>query len=40
MTPSLYKQLHGGKDEPNIVFMRKSYRTSQHGPQNVKDTMS
>ena len=26
----------GGKDEPNIVFMRKSKRTSQHGTQNVK----
>ena len=25
-----------GKDEPNIGFMWKSYRTSQHGTQNVK----
>jgi hypothetical protein len=24
------------KDEPNIVFKRKSYRTSQHGTQNLK----
>jgi len=23
-------QTTGGKDEPNIVFMRKSKRTSQH----------
>ena len=29
-------QTTGGKDEPNIVFMQKSYRTSQHGTQNVK----
>jgi len=26
----------GGKDEPNIVFMQKSQRTSQHWTQNVK----
>ena len=26
----------GGKDEPNIVFMWKSERTSQHRTQNVK----
>jgi hypothetical protein len=26
----------GGKDEPNIVFMQKSQRTSQHRTQNVK----
>ena len=26
----------GGKDEPNIIFMRKSYRTSQHSTQSVK----
>jgi hypothetical protein len=25
-----------GKDEPNIVFMRKSLRASQHGTQNVQ----
>jgi len=25
-----------GKDEPHIVFMRKSQRTIQHGTQNVK----
>jgi len=25
-----------GKDEPNVVFLRKSQRTSQHGTQNVK----
>ena len=29
-------QTTGGKDELNIVFMRKSYWTSQHGNQNVK----
>ena len=29
-------QTTGGKDESNIVFMRKSWRTSQHGSQNVK----
>jgi hypothetical protein len=28
-------QTTGGKDEPNIVFMRKSQRTSQHGSKNV-----
>ena len=28
-------QTTGGKDEPNIVLMRKSLRTSQHGTQNV-----
>jgi hypothetical protein len=29
-------QTTGGKDEPNIVFMRTSYkRTSQHHTQNV-----
>jgi hypothetical protein len=27
-------QTTGGKDEPNVVFMRNSYRTSQHGNQN------
>ena len=26
----------GCEDEPNIVFMRKSLRTSQHGTNNVK----
>ena len=26
----------GGKGEPNIIYMRKSKRTSQHGTQNVK----
>jgi len=25
-----------GKGEPNIIYMRKSYRTSPHGTQNVK----
>ena len=29
-------QTTGGKDDSNIVFMRKSLRTSQHGTQNVK----
>jgi hypothetical protein len=29
-------QTTGGKDEPNIVFMRKWSRKSQHGIQNVK----
>jgi hypothetical protein len=29
-------QTTGGKNEPNIVFMRKSQRTSQHETQNVK----
>jgi hypothetical protein len=29
-------QTTGDKDEPNIVFMRKSLRTSQHGTQNFK----
>jgi len=29
-------QTTGGKDEPNIVFMWKSQRTSQHGTQNGK----
>ena len=29
-------QTTGGKDEPNIVFMWKSWRTSQHGTKNVK----
>ena len=29
-------QTTGGKDEPNIVFMQKLYRTSQHGTQNIK----
>ena len=28
-------QTTGGKDEPNIVFMQKSLRTSQHGTQNM-----
>ena len=26
----------GGKDEPNIDFMRKSQRASQHGSRSVK----
>jgi hypothetical protein len=30
------QQTTGGKDEQNIVIMQKSYRTSQHGTQNVK----
>ena len=29
-------QTTGGKDEPNIVLMRKSYLTSQHGNEDVK----
>ena len=29
-------QTTGGQDEPNIVCMRKSQRTSQHGTQNIK----
>ena len=29
-------QTTGGKDEPNISFMRKSQRTSLHGTQNIK----
>jgi hypothetical protein len=29
-------QTTGGKDEPNIAFMRKSQRTLQHGTQNIK----
>jgi hypothetical protein len=29
-------QTTGGKDEPNIVFMRKSQRTSQHVTNNLK----
>ena len=29
-------QITGGKDEPNIVCIRKSYFTSQHGTKNVK----
>jgi hypothetical protein len=29
-------QTTGCKDEPNIAFMRKSQRTSQHGTQNIK----
>ena len=29
-------QTTGGKDEPNIVLMWKSYLTSQHGTQYVK----
>ena len=29
-------QTTGSKDEPNIVFMQKSERASQHGTQNVK----
>ena len=29
-------QTTGGKDEPNIVLMRKLYRTSQHGTEHVK----
>ena len=31
-----FLQTTGGKDEPNIMFMRKSQRTSQHAIQNVK----
>jgi len=26
----------GGKNEQNIVFVRKSLRTSQHGTKNIK----
>ena len=33
---SALRQTTGGKDEPNMVFMRKSQRTSQHGTQNIK----
>ena len=29
-------QIIRGKDEQNITFMRKSYRKSEHGTQNVK----
>ena len=29
-------QTTGGKNEPNIVYMRKPYRTLQHGTKNVK----
>ena len=29
-------QTTGGKDEPNIAFMRKSQRTIQRGTQNIK----
>jgi len=29
-------QTTGGKDERNLVFLRKSQRTSQHGTKNVK----
>jgi len=29
-------QIAGGKDEPNIVFMRKSWRTSQHGTKKTR----
>jgi fructose/tagatose bisphosphate aldolase len=29
-------QTTGGQDEPNIVRIRKSQRTSQNGTQNVK----
>ena len=29
-------QTTGGKDEPKIVFMRKSWQTSQHGTKNLK----
>ena len=32
----VHLQTTGDKDEPNIVFMRKSQRTSQHRTQNVK----
>ena len=31
-----YIQTTGGKDVPNIGFMRKSHRTSQQGNKNVK----
>ena len=29
-------QTTGGKDESNIVLMRKSYLTSQHGTEDAK----
>ena len=29
-------QTTGGKDKPNIFFMWKSLRTSQHGTRNIK----
>lgn len=29
-------QTKGGKDEPTIVLIRKSQRTSRHGTQKVK----
>jgi hypothetical protein len=35
MTRTL-QQTTGGKDEPNISFMRKSQRTSLHRTQNIK----
>ena len=28
-------QINGCQDEPNIVFMRNSQRTSQHGTENM-----
>jgi hypothetical protein len=31
-----YLQTTGGDDEPNIVWMRKSWWTSQRGTQNIK----
>jgi hypothetical protein len=37
---SALRQTTGGKDEPNMVFMRKSQRTSQHGTKNVKTNNS
>ena len=30
----------GGKDEPNIVFMRKSERTAHHGTQKNVTTLN
>ena len=32
--PSYKQQTTGGKDNPSIVFMLKSERTSQHGTRN------
>jgi poly-D-alanine transfer protein DltD len=31
-----FLQTTGGKNEPNIVYMREPQRTSQHGTQNAK----
>ena len=33
---NLVLQTTGGKDEPNIVCMRKPYQTSHNGPMNIK----